>query len=109
MRKKYELKIGKPVDVTTRHQHRIEYFTLGFGALCVILVVAIIALGIHIDSRGETWLSAILAFGLAAASLGIAGALSVEFTQYGLVTKGTLGFGIFILVFVVSTVMNCRC
>jgi hypothetical protein len=107
--KKYEPKIGSDLALDTQHQQRMEFFSVGFGALCVLLVIGIIAFGLHVSSRGEIWLSAILAFGLASASLGIAGALSVEFNQRGLVAKGTLGFGVFILVFAVSTVMSSQC
>jgi hypothetical protein len=109
MSKKYEPKIGLEVDVREQHQRRIELFTVMFGAVLVLLVFAVIALELHVSSRGETWLSAILAFGLASASVGIAGALSVEFRHSGLAAKGTLGFGIFVLVFLGSALINGHC
>jgi hypothetical protein len=106
---KYEPKIGEEIDVHVRHQHRIEYFTLALGALIITAMVALIAFNIHVDSRKEIWLSAILAFGLAATSHGFAGAMSVQFRQSGLFAQGTLGFGVFIIVFVVATFVNGRC
>lgn len=97
------------LDFHTIHRHRLDFIMLAFGVIVVVVFLLIIALQIPVSGKAEVWLSAILALGLASVSVGLAGAISVEFKQSGLVAQGTLGFGVFILVFIVSTFVNCRC
>jgi hypothetical protein len=107
---KYAPKIGRDIDIyALRHQHRIEYLTLAAGGVIIFAFFIIAALNIPIDPRKEIWLSIILAFGIAASSLGLAGAASVTFRHAGLIAQGTLGFGIFIVCLAFATILNLRC
>jgi len=107
---KYQPSVGQDFSVVEqRHRHRISYFTLAFGAALTTAIVVLIAFNVQIDGRREGLLSAVLAFGLASTSHGLAGGLSVRFRHAGLFAQGTLAGGVFILVLVFTTVLNCKC
>lgn len=102
---KYKPKIGKEFDLEeeqARHQMRLELMAFGIGALIILAFFALLIFDVKIDGVKQIWMSAVLAFGVAAASLGLAGSLSVQFRKSGWLIKGTLGFGVFVLVFLVS-------
>lgn len=103
----YQPKIGHDIDIRVLHQHRIEYITLGFGALIVSAFVAFIFFDVAIDGRREAWLSAILACALAATSQGFTGALSVTYRRSGIIAQGTFGFGVFLIVLATTTIARC--
>lgn len=102
---KYKPKIGKEFDLEeeqARHQMRLELMAFGIGALIILAFFAVLVFDVKIEGVKKIWMSAILAFGVAAASLGLAGSLSVQFRKAGWIVKGTLGFGVFVLVFLIS-------
>ena len=108
---RYRPKVGKPFDLDedeARQRLRMEWIIFWAGLAIIALYVALMLLGFAVPGAYATGWSAIFAFGIAAASLGLAGTLSVSFKKAGWLIKGTLGFGVFVLVFIMS-VWGCRC
>jgi hypothetical protein len=85
------------------HAHKIDLITIGLGFAFILLWSAFVFYNIHIDSRRENGLAAILALGCACCSIGLTGAMTVEFKKSGLIAKGAAGFAVFILVLVFTT------
>lgn len=108
---RYRPKISKPFDLDeaeARQRLQMEWIVFCAGLAILVLFVALMLFGFRVQTAYSTGWSAIFAFGVAAASLGLAGTLSVTFKQAGWLIKGTLGFGVFALVFGVS-VWGCSC
>jgi hypothetical protein len=108
---RFQPKLGKPFDLDeaeARQRLRMEWIVFWVGLAILVLFVALMLFGFRVPAAYSTGWSAIFAFGIAAASLGLAGTLSVDFKHAGWLIKGTLGFGVFALVFGVS-VWGCNC
>ncbi|MDO8877515.1 MAG: hypothetical protein Q8M24_03315 [Pseudolabrys sp.] len=109
---RFQPKLGKPFDLKeaeAEQRLRMEWIVFWVGIAILALFVALMIYDLPIRPAYHTGWSAISAFGVAAASLGIAGTLSVNFKHAGWLVKGSLGFGVFALVFGVSVWGACRC
>ena len=89
-------------DIKLRRKFVIDLITI-IGGLCLILIcLGIIIFQVPLTSRQSIWISAVLALGVAAMTVGITGSLDVKYKTTGLVASGSLGLAAFLLVFIAS-------
>jgi len=108
---KFQPKLGKPFDLKdaeAQQRLRMEWIVFWAGLSILVLFIVLMLSAFSVPPDYRTGWSAIFGLGVAAASLGLAGTLSVSFKHAGWLIKGTLGFGVFALVFGVS-VWGCHC
>lgn len=99
---RYRPKLGQAFDLDTeeaRQRLKMEWAVFWVGIAILAVFIGLMVTGFPIPPAYQMGWSAIFAFGVAAASLGLAGTLSVTFKHAGWLIKGTLGFGMFALVF----------
>lgn len=110
MAKKYEPKLGEQIPIVqSQHERVIDYIMIVVGLLIIVTYFVMVFSHIEVDAKREIGISAILALGVSAISTGFAGAMSVEFQNASITARGTLAFGLFILVFGATLMINCNC